>query len=156
MEGNEYNKEELLNSFLKLVILRFGGFNLEMSFVGGIGYLMEGLGIIELFEIVYVLNVVIYMISGKVIVWVVRVYFLIDIVFMLIILLYIYGILFLDEIENEIGINDINLVNYINIDNIDINVEDFLDELYEVDVMLDELLKGDIFVEKVCDNVLID
>lgn len=127
-----------------------------MSFVGGIGYLMEGLGIIELFEIVYVLNVVIYMISGKVIVWVVRVYFLIDIVFMLIILLYIYGILFLDEIENEIGINDINLVNYINIDNIDINVEDFLDELYEVDVMLDELLKGDIFVEKVCDNVLID
>lgn len=82
--------------------------------------------------------------------------FLIDIVFMLIILLYIYGILFLDEIENEIGINDINLVNYINIDNIDINVEDFLDELYEVDVMLDELLKGDIFVEKVCDNVLID
>lgn len=75
---------------------------------------------------------------------------------MLIILLYIYGILFLDEIENEIGINDINLVNYINIDNIDINVEDFLDELYEVDVMLDELLKGDIFVEKVCDNVLID
>lgn len=149
-------KDELLNSFLKLVILRFGGFNLEMSFVGGIGYLMEGLGIIELFEIVYVLNVVIYMISGKVIVWVVRVYFLIDIVFMLIILLYIYGILFLDEIENEIGINDINLVNYINIDNIDINVEDFLDELYEVDVMLDELLKGDIFVEKVCDNVLID
>lgn len=96
------------------------------------------------------------MVSGKVIVWVVRVYFLIDIVFMLIILLYIYGILFLDEIENEIGINDINLVNYINIDNIDINVEDFLDELYEVDVMLDELLKGDIFVEKVCDNVLID
>lgn len=94
MEGNEYNKEELLNSFLKLVILRFGGFNLEMSFVGGIGYLMEGLGIIELFEIVYVLNVVIYMISGKVIVWVVRVYFLIDIVFMLIILLYMYGILF--------------------------------------------------------------
>lgn len=126
------------------------------SFVGGIGYLMEGLGIIELFEIVYVLNVVIYMISGKVIVWVVRVYFLIDIVFMLIILWYIYGILFLDEIENEICINDINLVNYINIDNIDINVEDFLDELYEVDVMLDELLKGDIFVEKVCDNVLID
>lgn len=124
-----------------------------MSFVGGIGYLMEGLGIIELFEIVYVLNVVIYMISGKVIVWVVRVYFLIDIVFMLIILLYIYGILFLDEIENEMGINDINLVNYINIDNIDINVED---ELYEIDVMLDELLKGDIFVEKVCDNVLID
>lgn len=149
-------KDELLNSFLKLVILRFGGFYFEMSFVGGIGYLMEGLGIIELFEIVYVLNVVIYMISGKVIVWVVRVYFLIDIVFMLIILLYIYGILFLDEIENEIGINDINLVNYINIDNIDINVEDFLDELYEVDVMLDELLKGDIFVEKVCDNVLID
>lgn len=61
-------KDELLNSFLKLVILRFGGFYLEMSFVGGIGYLMEGLGIIELFEIVYVLNVVIYMISGKVIV----------------------------------------------------------------------------------------
>lgn len=72
------------------------------------------------------------------------------------VILYIYGKLFLDEIENEIGINDINLVNYINIDNIDINVEDFLDQLYEVDVMLDELLKGDIFVEKVCDNVLID
>ncbi|VDI21274.1 Hypothetical predicted protein [Mytilus galloprovincialis] len=41
-------KDEPLNSPLKSVILRLGGFHLEMSFVGGIGHLMEGSGITEL------------------------------------------------------------------------------------------------------------
>lgn len=47
-----------------------------------------------------------------------------------------------------------NPANYINTDNTDINAEDLLDELHEADAMLDELLKGDISVEKACDNKL--
>lgn len=156
MEGNEHNKEEPLNSPLKSVILRLGGFNLEMSFVGGIGHLMEGSGITELLETVYAPNAVTHMTSGKAIARAVRVYFLIDTALTSIILSHMYGIPLQDKIENETGTNDINPANYINIDNTDNNAEDLLDELHEPDAMLDELLKGDISVEKVCDNVLID
>ncbi|CAG2257195.1 unnamed protein product [Mytilus edulis] len=60
-------KDEPLNSPLKSVILRLGGFHLEMSFVGGIGHLMEGSGITELLETVYAPNAVTHMTSGKVI-----------------------------------------------------------------------------------------
>lgn len=156
MEGNEHNKDEPLNSPLKSVILRLGGFNLEMSFVGGIGHLMEGSGITELLETVYAPNAVTHMTSGKAIARAVRAYFLIDTALTSIILSHMYGIPLQDKIENETGTNDINPANYINIDNTDNNAEDLLDELHEADAMLDELLKGDISVEKVCDNVLID
>lgn len=149
-------KDEPLNSPLKSVILRLGGFHLEMSFVGGIGHLMEGSGITELLETVYAPNAVTHMTSGKAIARAVRAHFLIDTALTSIILSHIYGIPLPDEIENETGTNDINPANYINTDNTDINAEDLLDELHEADAMLDELLKGDISVEKACDNVLID
>lgn len=96
------------------------------------------------------------MTSGKAIARAVRAHFLIDTALTSIILSHIYGIPLPDEIENETGTNDINPANYINTDNTDINAEDLLDELHEADAMLDELLKGDISVEKACDNVLID
>lgn len=67
-----------MNSPLKSVILRLGGFNLEMSFVGGIGHLMEGSGITELLETVYAPNAVTHMTSGKAIARAVRAHFLID------------------------------------------------------------------------------
>ena len=58
-------KNEPSNSPLKSVILRLEGFHLEMSFVGAIGHLMEGSGIIELIETVYAPNAVTHMTSGK-------------------------------------------------------------------------------------------
>lgn len=68
-------KDEPLNSPLKSVILRLGGFHLEMSFVGGIGHLMEGSGITELLETVYAPNAVTHMTSGKAIARAVRAHF---------------------------------------------------------------------------------
>ncbi|CAG2238772.1 unnamed protein product [Mytilus edulis] len=127
-----------------------------MSFVGGIGHLMEGSGITELLETVYAPNAVTHMTSGKAIARAVRAHFLIDTALTSIILSHIYGIPLPDEIENETGTNDINPANYINTDSTDINADDLSDELHEADAMLDELLKGDISVEKACDDVLID
>lgn len=55
--------------------MRLGGFHLEMSFVGGIGHLMEGSGITELLETVYAPNAVTHMTSGKAIARAVRAHF---------------------------------------------------------------------------------
>lgn len=105
-------KDEPLNSPLKSVILRLGGFHLEMSFVGGIGHLMEGSGITELLETVYAPNAVTHMTSGKTIARAVRAHFLIDTALTSIILSHIYGIPLPDEIENETEINNVNYSNY--------------------------------------------
>ena len=53
-------KEENLN-----ITCRLGGFHTVMSFLGSIGYLMDGSGIGELFEEIYAENSVIHMLSGK-------------------------------------------------------------------------------------------
>ena len=52
-------------SNLKEVVLRLGGFHIEMSFLGCIGKLMECSGISELLEMVYASNTVTHMLSGK-------------------------------------------------------------------------------------------
>ncbi|CAC5381110.1 unnamed protein product [Mytilus coruscus] len=101
-------KDEPLDIPLKSVILRLGGFHLEMSFVGGIGHLMEGSGITELLETVYAPNAATHITSGKAIARAVRGRFLIDTALTSIILSHIYGIPLSDQIENETGTNDIN------------------------------------------------
>lgn len=49
-------------------------------FFGSIGYFMVGLGVREFLELIYRLNIVDYIFIGKVIVWVVCVYFIVDVV----------------------------------------------------------------------------
>lgn len=69
---------EPMDSPLKSVILRLGGFHLEMSFAGCIGHMMDGSGLSELLESVYAPNTVSHMLNGKAIARAVRGYFLTD------------------------------------------------------------------------------
>ena len=50
---------------LKDVVLRLGGFHMEMSFLGSIGNLVAGSGLQEVLQVVYASNTVNYMLSGK-------------------------------------------------------------------------------------------
>ena len=54
---------EPVGSCIKSVVLRLGGFHLQMSFLGSIGHLMAGSGLQELLETVYAGNSVKHMIS---------------------------------------------------------------------------------------------
>ena len=57
---------EPVGSCIKSVVLRLGGFHLQMSFLGSIGHLMAGSGLQELLETVYAGNSVKHMLSGKI------------------------------------------------------------------------------------------
>ncbi|VDI83953.1 Hypothetical predicted protein [Mytilus galloprovincialis] len=52
-------------SDLKHIVLRLGGFHIEMSFLGSIGRLTAGSGLHEVLEPVYASNAVNHMLSGK-------------------------------------------------------------------------------------------
>jgi hypothetical protein len=52
-------------SKLKNIVIRLGGYHLEMSFVGAVGHLMSGSGLQEVLETEYAPNAVIHMLSGK-------------------------------------------------------------------------------------------
>ena len=65
-------------SHLKSIVLRLGGFHIEMSFLGCIGHLMAGSGLQELLELVYAKNAVMHMLSGKAVSRAIRGHFLVD------------------------------------------------------------------------------
>lgn len=65
-------------SDLKKIVLRLGGFHMEMSFLGSIGHLMAGTGLQELLEVVYASNTVPHMLSGKAVTRAVRGHLLVD------------------------------------------------------------------------------
>ena len=56
---------ELQDSKLKSIILRLGGLQVEMSFLGCIGHITAGSGIEEVLELVYAKNAVPHILSGK-------------------------------------------------------------------------------------------
>lgn len=65
-------------SRLKKIILLLGGFHTEMSFLGTIGKLCEGLGLEEILETVYATNSVPHILSGKAYSRAIRGYFMVD------------------------------------------------------------------------------
>ena len=54
-----------VNSHLRRIVLRLGGFHTIMSFLGLIGHLMSGTGLKELLELIFAENAVTHMLSGK-------------------------------------------------------------------------------------------
>ena len=48
-------RSEPLDSDLRRIVLRLGGFHTEMSFLGCIGHLMASSGLQELLELIYML-----------------------------------------------------------------------------------------------------
>ena len=63
---------------LKDVVLRLGGFHMEMSFLGSIGNLMAGSGLQEVLQVVYASNTVNHMLSGKAVSRALRGHLLVD------------------------------------------------------------------------------
>lgn len=66
------------SSTLKKIVLLLGGFHTEMSFLGTIGKLCEGLGLEEILETVYAPNSVPHILSGKAYSRAIRGYFMVD------------------------------------------------------------------------------
>ena len=58
-------EHEPLNSNIKCIVLRLGGFHLQMSFLGSIGQLMAGSGLHDALEIIYADQAVTHILSGK-------------------------------------------------------------------------------------------
>ena len=71
-------QSEPVNSKLRSVILRLGGFHTLMSFLGCIGHLMTGTGVKELLELVFASNTTAHMMSGKAVSRAIRGHLLID------------------------------------------------------------------------------
>ena len=69
---------EPVGSDLKRVVLRLGGFHIEMSYLGSIGHLMDDSGLKQLLEVVYAANTVEHMLTGKAVCRAIRGHFLID------------------------------------------------------------------------------
>ena len=69
---------EPLDSDLRKVVLHLGGFHTEMSFLGCIGSLMAGYGLKEILEMIYALNAVEHILTGKAIAQAVRAHLLVD------------------------------------------------------------------------------
>ena len=90
-------------SDLNKIVLRLGGFHLQMSFLGAIGHIMGGSGLQELLECVYAPNAVVHMLSGKAVSRAVRGHFLVESSLNALILSEIYGIHIPSE-ENSVKI----------------------------------------------------
>ncbi len=67
-----------VDSDLKNLVLRLGGFHLEMSFLGCISHLMSASGLQHILELVYAPNAVVHMLTGKAIARAVRAHLLVD------------------------------------------------------------------------------
>ena len=63
---------------LKKIVTMLGGFHTRMSFLGAIGYIMEGSGLKEMLELVYGENTVKHIFSGKAVARAVRAHELVD------------------------------------------------------------------------------
>ena len=69
---------EPVDSELRSVVLRLGGFHIQMSFLGSIGHLMSGSGLSEVLETVFASNAVGHMMTGKSVSRAVRGHMLVD------------------------------------------------------------------------------
>jgi hypothetical protein len=129
------------DSPLKSVILRLGGFHLEMSFAGCIGHLMDGAGLSELLGSVYAPNTVSHMLNGKAIALAVRGYFLTDTALTSIMISKIYNISLEDSEEENLG---------------DEQSDQNSRELLDAEKLFDALMNREVSISEVCQNPLLD
>lgn len=71
-------KSEPPDSILHQIILRLGGFHVQMSFLGAIGHLMAGSGLDQLLELIYAPKAVEQILTGKAVSRAVRAHSIID------------------------------------------------------------------------------
>ncbi|VDI77901.1 Hypothetical predicted protein [Mytilus galloprovincialis] len=137
-------QNEPTTSSLKSLVLKLGGFHAEMSFVGSIGYLMSGSGLMNIFETVYASTAVSHMLSGKAIARAVRGHFLLDTALTALILSNIYGIpvpkIEVNSEENAEG----NLTQTYDTSKVQIHDTCYTEEMSHATDLLDLFLKGDV------------
>lgn len=71
-------RSEPQDSELKSIVLRLGGLDTKVSFLGCIGYIMAGSGLQEVLKLVYAKNAVGHMLTGKAVARAIRGHFLVD------------------------------------------------------------------------------
>ncbi|CAG2195214.1 unnamed protein product [Mytilus edulis] len=137
-------QNEPTTSSLKSLVLKLGGFHAEMSFVGSIGYLMSGSGLMNIFETVYASTAVSHMLSGKAIARAVRGHFLLDTALTALILSNIYGIpvpkIEVSSEENAEG----NLTQTYDTSKVQIHDTCYTEEVSHATDLLDLFSKGDV------------
>ncbi|VDI53446.1 Hypothetical predicted protein [Mytilus galloprovincialis] len=137
-------QNEPTTSSLKSLVLKLGGFHAEMSFVGSIGYLMSGSGLMNIFETVYASTAVSHMLSGKAIARAVRGHFLLDTALTALILSNIYGIpvpkIEVNSEENAEG----NFTQTYDTSKVQIHDTCYTEEMSHATDLLDLFLKGDV------------
>ena len=78
MKAQHMLDAEPSTSRIKNIVLRLGGFHMEMSFLGSIGHIMTETGLKDLFSVVYADNTVPHMLSGKAIARAIRAHELVE------------------------------------------------------------------------------
>ncbi|KAK6186089.1 hypothetical protein SNE40_008194 [Patella caerulea] len=132
-------EREKEDSPLKNIVLRLGGFHLQMSFLGSVGHLMQSSGLQDAMETVYATNAVQHMFSGKAISRAVRGHLLVDSALNMLIVSDVYGLSVTPQ-DSELG-----------------DIQDHVDK--DVDViasLYDQLLSKAIGVEDISNHPVFD
>lgn len=167
------------SSDIRSIVLRLGAFHMEMSFLGCIGYLMRGSGIVELLETVYAPTAVGHMLNGKAVARAIRGHFLIYTVLTALLMIKVFGIKVSDILENvdefagledspssesdesrtnqnvniDINQNVMHDAETTSTESAQVPEKDDIDtDLLEAIQIYDQLLNGDISHDDVCDN----
>ncbi|XP_069109699.1 uncharacterized protein [Argopecten irradians] len=139
---------ESSSSPLKSIVLRVGGFHLEMSFLGCIGHLMGNSGLHETLETVFASNAVGHMMSGKAVQRALRGHFLVDTALHAILLSSIYDITLpmgKEETNNEDSRNE-----HLNDDSSSrihcdlVNAVELLEKTLSAEVSMETVLSSDV------------
>ena len=149
------------NSDLKSIVLRLGGFHMEMSYLGCIGNIMNGSGLQEILEIIYASNAVPHMLSGKAVARAIRGHLLVDVALHSLLVSRIFNIDTAKKPHEEEENRTIVEENEIPDLTADEHSESHVIEaqrrkhlITQANEMYDKLLEGDITVEEVCEDIL--
>ena len=91
LKALKIQKSSAQDSIIRSIVLRLGGFHIQMSYLGSIGYIMSGSGLTELLELIYASNTVPHMLSGKAIARAVRGHFLVCSALHMLLISKVYG-----------------------------------------------------------------
>ena len=92
LKALKIQKSSAQDSIIRSIVLRLGGFHIQMCYLGSIGYIMSGSGLTELLELIYASNTVPHMLSGKAIARAVRGHFLVCSALYILLISKVYGI----------------------------------------------------------------
>lgn len=133
------------DSDLKSMVLRLGGFHLEMSYLGAIGNIMNGSGLQEVLERVYAPNAVVRMLFGKAVARAVRGHMLVDTTLHAMLACKIFAIPLQSEDESEDKENK---------DDGQENHENTV--LKDTSFLFDQFINGDISLDTLIQNEKVD